>query len=481
MYRLMLYYLLMLVSVAVVLSLFKVLPFNPLTILSNGFFFLFICFISNQGLARLFQTKTNVESQFITALILTLIFGPVPLVENLGILIFVGSIAMASKYLLVFKKRHILNPAAFAVVSSAILFNQGASWWVGHPGLLVPVIVGGLLIIAKLRRSHLVLGFLVTHLLLLWGFGPPIGAAIFFSPLLFFSFVMLVEPLTAPQGKRLQIFFGVVIAVFLCALQKFAGTIPYSLELSLVLGNFVFFLIQPYFRFTLTLKEKQNLDTNIYGFWFVPETTIGFVAGQYFEWTLPHSPSDSRGYRRFFTIASAPSESQVLLTTKFSKPSSTFKSKLLAMKPGEKISISQKAGDFILPRDPNSSLCWIAGGIGITPFRSMTKDLIDRGEKRDIILLYSVKNLKDIVFREIFTEATRLFSFRVVYISSDQEGYIDGSRIKSEVPDWKKRHFYLSGPEPMVIAFSKLLKQIGVRNKMIERDFFPGYSETYQV
>ena len=50
---------------------------------------------------------------------------------------------------------------------------------------------------------------------------------------------------------------------------------------------------------------------------------------------------------------------------------------------------SQLAGDFILPEDKNKKLVFIAGGIGVTPFRSMIKYLIDKNEKRDIIIFYS--------------------------------------------------------------------------------------------
>ena len=57
------------------------------------------------------------------------------------------------------------------------------------------------------------------------------------------------------------------------------------------------------------------------------------------------------------------------------------------------------------------------------------------------------------------------------------KGYITPELIKKEVPDWHERIFYVSGPEPMVEAFEKMLQQMGV--KEIKTDFFPNYTETY--
>ena len=57
------------------------------------------------------------------------------------------------------------------------------------------------------------------------------------------------------------------------------------------------------------------------------------------------------------------------------------------MKPGDVIYGSQLAGDFTLPKDPDEKLAFIAGGIGVTPFRSMVQDLINRRDKRSVVVL----------------------------------------------------------------------------------------------
>ena len=119
----------------------------------------------------------------------------------------------------------------------------------------------------------------------------------------------------------------------------------------------------------LRLKEKVQLAPDIYDFIFVPTRKFAFAPGQYMEWTLGHDEPDSRGNRRYFTLASSPTENTLRLGVKFYQQSSSFKSALLAMDQQSEIVAAQVAGDFVLPDDPRQKCVFIAGGIGITPFR----------------------------------------------------------------------------------------------------------------
>ncbi|TGV95790.1 FAD-dependent oxidoreductase, partial [Mesorhizobium sp. M2E.F.Ca.ET.154.01.1.1] len=114
---------------------------------------------------------------------------------------------------------------------------------------------------------------------------------------------------------------------------------------------------------------------------------LAFQAGQYLEWTLGLDRSDNRGNRRYFTVASSPTEQSVRLGVKFYPKSSAFKQALGTMRPGGTIHAAQLAGDFTLPSDPKIKIAFLAGGIGITPFRSMLQYLIDRNESRPIVVL----------------------------------------------------------------------------------------------
>jgi ferredoxin-NADP reductase len=158
---------------------------------------------------------------------------------------------------------------------------------------------------------------------------------------------------------------------------------------------------------------------------------------------------------------------------------------MMAMDGKEQIVASQLAGDFVLPKDKKQKLAFIAGGIGITPFRSMLKYLIDNKEKRDVALFYSNKTASEIIYKEVFDEAKNKLDIKTFYTLTDAEripagwrghkGHFDPETIKKEMPDFNERMFYISGPRSMVVAFQGVLKAMGLRKSQIKTDFFPGF------
>jgi ferredoxin-NADP reductase len=198
---------------------------------------------------------------------------------------------------------------------------------------------------------------------------------------------------------------------------------------------------------------------------------------------VPGAGSDSRGNRRYFTIASAPEEEYLRLGVKVYRPASTFKERLLSLRPGDSISAGQLAGDFTLPSDENKKLAFIAGGIGITPFRSMAGHMLAEGRARDAVLLYGANSEKDIAYRRFFGIARERLGMKVVYVSGKKssrpdtlEGRIDERVIREQVPDYADRIFYLSGPQAMVTAFVASLKKLGLPAGQIKTDYFPGFA-----
>jgi ferredoxin-NADP reductase len=147
--------------------------------------------------------------------------------------------------------------------------------------------------------------------------------------------------------------------------------------------------------------------------------------------------------------------------------------------------IGTLAGDFTLPDDQTKKLVFIAGGIGVTPFRSMIKYLIDKNQKRDIVLFYSNKTQDEIAYKEIFDQAATVIGLKTIYTLSDEskippgwtgdKGFLTADKVKQAVPDFKQRTFYLSGPHGMVTAFEKTLAEMGVPKLQIKTDYFPGF------
>jgi ferredoxin-NADP reductase len=144
--------------------------------------------------------------------------------------------------------------------------------------------------------------------------------------------------------------------------------------------------------------------------------------------------------------------------------------------PGEKIVAGQLIGDFTLPKDSNKKLVFVAGGIGITPFRSMVKYLVDKNEKRDIVVIYTASSVGDFVYQDVFREARERLGIKTIYVDSKTQGRIDAARLSGEIPDYKSRYFYISGSHGVVSGFENILRDLQIPRSQIITDYFPGFA-----
>lgn len=492
MYRLILYYLIALILIAVIFGLINLVPYSPVVIIYSTLLLVVVAWITNFVFASVFNAPTNVESVFITALILALIISPVKSFGDSLFLVWAAVLAMASKYILAIKNKHIFNPVAIAVVLTAFGFNQSASWWAGNLAMTPFVVLGGLLIVRKIRREDMIFSFVFTALLTIFVFTLMKGGdlfsvlkvSLFHSSLFFFAFVMLTEPLTTPPTNTLQIIYGALVGA-LFAPQVHFGSLYSTPELALVAGNIFSYIVGPKDKLILRLNEKIQIAPDTIDFIFPLEKKISFAPGQYMEWTLPHTHVDDRGNRRYFTLASSPTEDTLRIGVKFYQQGSSYKQSLQSMNEQSVIVAGQRAGDFILPKNPQKKCVFMAGGIGITPYRSILKYLLDTHEKWDIVFMYSNKNASEIVYQDILEQAQKELNTKIIYTLTDinaipsgwlgKTGRFNEVMIQQEIPDYQERLFYLSGPHAMVQGFKATLKNLGVKNDHIKTDFFPGF------
>lgn len=490
MYRLITYYLSALLAIAFILGFFKIVPHDPTQIAFSAVLILAASLGTNWVFAKIFRTPANLESPYITALILALIMTPVAASDLAGVggLLCASVWAIASKFILAIGRKHLFNPAALGVAATALLLNQPATWWVaGNVALLPVVLIGGLLIARKLQRFDLIGTFILFNIAAVLATSAPgdyLSAAtetLLHSPLFFFAFVMLTEPLTAPQARWQRLAYAALVGI-LSAPNIHFGDFYLTPELALLVGNVLTYVVSPKGKFALTLVRVERAGAEAYDFIFNTDRELRFKPGQYLEWTLGFKHPDNRGNRRHFTIASSPSEEDVRLGVKFYPEASTFKRALAAMQPGDEIYASQLGGSFVLPKDPNRKLAFVAGGIGITPFRSMLQDLLDRRERRPIVMLYGNARVADIAYRDVIDRAARELGIRTAYAAAAEPepiqgvypGFIDAKLIEQQVPDYLERTFYVSGPHAMVTLLKRTLRKMGVSPFRIKTDFFPG-------
>jgi ferredoxin-NADP reductase/Na+-translocating ferredoxin:NAD+ oxidoreductase RnfD subunit len=493
MYRLTLWGLSLLAALSILFGFFGLISYDGFHLLLSLFLLLITCWISNTLFVRLFNAAPSVESSPITALILFFLIMPVASVKEALILVLTGIVAMASKYLLAIRGRHLFNPAAIGAFFSGFILGNGAIWWVGSSIFLPFVAVVGLLMVRKIHRGTLFLSgvfaavvtLLVVNLLqetiafTLVDLSSFITLVFTSWPLVFFASVMLTEPTTTPSTRKRQIIYGILTGI-LFGLPFSFGRLSMSPELALLLGNIYSSFAEAKSRVKAKLLQRTLVAKDTYHLTFSLPRPLTFIPGQYLEWTLFHNKSDNRGTRRYFTIASSPTEPSLGLGVKMGGKMSTFKQKLFTLQEGEEITVSQLSGDFVLPRDSSEKLVFIAGGIGITPFRSMVQWLIDTQSSRDIVLIYACNTPEDFAYLDVFMRAQSC-GVRLVLLAKEapvgwqgQRGYLTIEMLQKEVPDSTVRHFYISGPGGMVTAYKKLLRKHGISLSRITTDYFPG-------
>lgn len=239
----------------------------------------------------------------------------------------------------------------------------------------------------------------------------------------------------------------------------------------------------------LQLIEKKQAAPNIISFYFRPDSPLIYKPGQFLRYRIPEAVPDARGENRFFSIASAPHEGPVQLTTRFAPDKgSTFKKDLRGLEIGQSVEATGPSGSFSMD-DPNRNYVFIAGGIGITPFRAILLDLDHQGKPLNVTLLYANRTRSAVFKNEFEALAAKHPEFKIYYIISDEPvtetpvsenikimpGKIDNYLIKSLIINLQSSIFYISGPEPMVLSFEEMLKQMGVLKENTKRDYFPGY------
>jgi glycine betaine catabolism B len=239
----------------------------------------------------------------------------------------------------------------------------------------------------------------------------------------------------------------------------------------------------------LKLTDKRREVENIFSFFFEPESKIEYKPGQFLRYHIPDGNSDERGENRFFSISSAPSENIIRLTTRLIPDGSTFKKNLFSLKQGQTIEAFGPSGKFSI-NDPDREYVFIAGGIGITPFRSIIIEAKQKGLPLKALLVYATRNEEAVFLEELKTLTGELTGFKIIQVISSKNfkeqsaaafkaipGKLDGDLIQKLVPDFKNKMFYISGPEEMVMDLEQAVWILGIPKEDTKRDYFPGYKE----
>jgi ferredoxin-NADP reductase/Na+-translocating ferredoxin:NAD+ oxidoreductase RnfD subunit len=480
-------------------SYFGLIDFKIIPMLGSLLLLLAICVGLNFALAKIVKLPVQHTSSIITALILFLILVPLESLEMFYALTLAGIVATLSKYFITFRNTHIFNPAALGIFAVSVSGFGSAYWWVGNYYMFPLLLVGGYIIIRKIRRETLALSAFLSVILFILAISLYNGLnflevfpqAFFSGPIVFFIIIMLTEPHTIANTKAQQIFYGFLILFVIPLITRVFEFNAFGPETALLIGNAFSFFASYRTRLVLKLKNIEKLNEEVFEYSFekiYPGNSIKFIPGQYAEWSLPHTNSDDRGMRRYLTISSAP-DKDISFATRFPMgPVSSWKTSLKKMSIGDKMFATQFGGDFILPKDENEKIVWIAGGIGITPFISQLRHILGtNGTKRDITLFYCVRTKKDTAFKPLLDQAVEKLGLKLVYVVGDKadQTSVEGMQnveygymsdiILEKYTTGSDYSYYISGPNMMVDMVKKILRSKNIGVGKIHTDYFPGF------
>lgn len=232
----------------------------------------------------------------------------------------------------------------------------------------------------------------------------------------------------------------------------------------------------------ISLIKKTTVADKTMSFYFSKPKGYSYKPGQFAEITLINPQKhDEQGDVREFTLASAPSEDSLMITTRMRK--SVFKQTLANLTHGSEVELSIPYGNFLLPEDQTSPVVMLSGGIGSTPFRSMIVQAHHDSSDRPFVFFSFQQTAGEAAFWSELTaisEQRPQFTFIPVVTKGDNDwegevGYLDKKLLHRYVTDVATPLFYLSGSSAFLAGVSQTLLSLGVAPEAIRVDEFAGY------
>lgn len=238
-------------------------------------------------------------------------------------------------------------------------------------------------------------------------------------------------------------------------------------------------------RYKVSLRGRETLCAGTTAFYFEKPEGFKFEAGQFANFTLlTPAGSDLEGNTRAFTIASAPHERRLMVATRLR--ATDFKRTLNLLPIGAELHLQGPYGGMTLPKNGARPAVFVAGGIGITPFRSLVWHATESRSPCRIFLFYSVRVPEEAAFLEELQEMEKYNNRYKLICTVTQPGKVrtpwkgETGRISPEmlskwIPDLKAPIYYIAGPPGMVHGIHQMLLDSGISDEDIHAEEFAGY------
>jgi ferredoxin-NADP reductase len=244
--------------------------------------------------------------------------------------------------------------------------------------------------------------------------------------------------------------------------------------------------------YSLSLESRSEVAERTLEFSFERPHGMTFKAGQFMDLTLVEPPeTDAEGNARGFSINSAPDERELTFTTRLRD--SAFKRVLRTMPLGTALKLEGPFGSLVLHNNAKRPAVLLAGGIGITPFRSIARRAAHEKLPHRILLFYANRRPEDAPFLDEFRALAREnpnFTFIPTMTQMSRSrmpwtgttGHIDRGMIEKYLQgdsspggDPAGPIHYIAGPPRMVAALRAMLNDGGIDDDDIRTEDFAGY------
>ena len=220
------------------------------------------------------------------------------------------------------------------------------------------------------------------------------------------------------------------------------------------------------------VKSRKKVAKGTYEVDFSVSEKVDFVAGQHTGVWLPKIIyPDPRGNFRLFSICSSPRNRKIISVT-FRDRGSGFKRTLLELPIGTKVELMKPAGFFVLPNDKKQKIAFVAGGIGITPFRSMISFATESKASNQIILYYANSSIETAAF---LPELKQLEKKNGNFFIKNFIGREKFTEAIGAVKNPEEFLWYIAGPPGMVANMKNILFLNKVNPTKIITEEFDGY------
>ena len=238
--------------------------------------------------------------------------------------------------------------------------------------------------------------------------------------------------------------------------------------------------------YQMRLVGRREIARSTMAFSFEPNgVKYEFRAGQHADFSFLNPRDGDKGgdNARTFSLASAPQEKGPIMVAMRMRETG-FKTALNAAPTGTLFKVSGPRGSFTLHKDFTRPAVFLAGGIGITPIRSILHSAVCGGLPHHLYLFYSNRELGDAIFLPELGElaARNRFFVLVPTITKGANparryhtGYIDHALLAKHLGGFNGPVYYVAGPSGMVVAMLDVLRRAGVSEDDIKAEEFGDY------